>query len=153
MEVAELIRNDTASNRFDGMTLPRLMAAKESAQAELSAAKSLCDMVDTAIRARVAEAVETARHDFDKHEGAIHVVVDGCDVKSTVPKIVAWNTDALDSAAAGLTAIGHQAADWIDFKLSVSERKYSSAPHEVREILDRARTLKHGAEKIDVIVP
>jgi hypothetical protein len=145
-KTATLERTNADENPYDILALPMLLIKQESIKEELQAVQKIAEQIDLAIRTRVADAVADARAEAGKFEGTIHAVVEGCEVISNVPKRVEWDTDKLNELARDLDGAEH----WIDFKLSVSEKKYTSMPPAIRKIIDAARTLKHGKETLKI---
>jgi len=146
-------RSNSSANPYADMPLPKLMASQQNIEAELDAIKRVADQIDAAIRERVADAVAEARAELDKPEGTVRAVVDGIEVVSNVPKRVEWDTKTLDKISGEIVALGYEPADWIDYKLAVSEKKYSSAPKALQSLLDSARTMRHGKESIKLTDP
>lgn len=110
----------------------------------------IVDAIDDAIGQRVADEVATYRRYHKKPEGTVTVQIEGVAVKSTVPKRPKWDTAVLEEICGELELEGGNPLDWVDYKLTVSEKKYSKAPEAVRRRLDRARTVEHGKEKIEL---
>lgn len=110
----------------------------------------VADEIDAAINERVADEIRAARRYHQKPDGTVSVLIQGVPVKSTVPKRPKWDTGILDEICGELELEGHNPMEWVDYKLSVSEKKYTKAPDAVRRLLDRARTVEHGKEKIEL---
>ena len=141
------LKNDAVS-AYDELPLARLQNSLESVQAEIEALEKIQGQIESAIANRVEPAVKEARDELQKYEGTVRVVVEDCEVKHTVAKRVEWDTKKLDQIAAGLEDASH----WIDFKLSISEKKYDAMPPVLRSQCDAARTIKHGKPKIELTI-
>lgn len=76
--------------------------------------------------------------------GTSHRERDGFDIKTTIPKSVAWDSDTLETMATD-----PQVAEYVDCKLSVSESRYKAMPQRIRDVVDRARTVKMGKARFD----
>ena len=139
-------RTNLSENPYGEMPLPRLAVSLESVEEEIDALEKVKDQISKAIADRVEPAVTEARTELEKFEGAVRVAVEGCEVVHTVPKRVEWDTKALDAAAQQIPDASH----WIDYKLSISEKKYSAMPDALRSLIDAARTIKHGKAKIEI---
>jgi chromosome segregation ATPase len=105
--------------------------------------------INNAIAERCAPAVTEARSELQKFEGRVRVVVEGIEVVSDVPKRVEWSTERLDEIADRIESNGLAPEDFIDHKLSVSEKKYAALPKPLRDLFDTARVVKHGKERLD----
>lgn len=130
--------------------LPLLLEFQASVAEELAAVKKRQEAIDEAIALRVSSAVKAARDELQKNEGTVNAVVDGCEVKSTVPKRVDWDSKKLMLACEKIAQMGEEPSKWIDFKLSVSERKYDVLPSAIHKLVADARTLKHGKEVLAI---
>ena len=117
---------------------------------QLEDAKHVLAEIDEAIHAKVDAEVKLSRQYHSKPDGSIRVVVDGVEVHSTVPKRVEWDSALLDEIMSELELEGYNPMDWVSYKLSIPEKKYKEMPSGVRKIVDRARTTKHGKEKIEL---
>lgn len=78
--------------------------------------------------------------------GTSHRERDGFDIKTTIPKSVAWDSDTLETMATD-----PQVAEYVDCKLSVSEGRYKAMPQRIRDVVDRARTVKMGKVKFEFV--
>lgn len=137
-------------NPYEGFNLPILVSKLESAQHEAKAAAKVVQQIEEAIEHRAREALDAAREAMGKEDGTIHAVVDGCDVTSTIPKRVEWDTDSLNELASKWAAEGEDVRHYIEFKLSMKESIYKALPPVKRKQVDACRTTKHGKEKIVV---
>lgn len=145
------IANDRL-NRADNLPLPLLVEDLAEATKDLKVAQKRVDEINSHIAKRVASEVAKARAELQKTEGTVTVAVDGCEVKSTVPKNVKWDQNALSMAAAKIAELGEDPMQYIDFEASIPERKWEVLPRVIRELAIGARLLKHGKEKIEVTV-
>lgn len=83
-----------------------------------------------------------------KDTGTIHLYETGFDVKATIPKKVDWDTDQLDKVGRAMKP--EDARHYIKTTHTVEEKKYESAPPEIKAMLDKARTVKAGTVKIEI---
>ena len=146
------LKNEAQANAYDNLPLARLDASLKSVNDEISALENVKKQIEGAITARVEPAVMAARDELQKYEGTVRAVVEDIEVVHTIPKRVEWDTNKLDDLSGEIVALGLDPSDWIEFTLSVPEKKYSAAPANLRGLLDQARTLKHGKAKIELSV-
>lgn len=159
MAIAESIssrRTSPGSNLlptdYANTALPHLVALLENAQQEVAAAQRVVDQIQSAISDRVRDAVTAARVELQKFEGTVRVVVEGCEVKSDVPKRVEWDSAKLLEAGEEISRLGEDPSRFIDIKCSISERKFEVLPRVISALVSDARTVKHGKERLDVTV-
>lgn len=118
--------------------------------AELEDVQTILQNIEEAIGEKVAHEVALKRSYEKKSEGTVTTVVDGIEVVSTVPKRVTWDQDLLDQVCSEMELEALNPMDWIDYKLSVSETNYKKMPSHARALVDKARVVKHGKEKIEL---
>ncbi len=138
------------ANPHDSAPLPLLVEQLALAEERLEIEKKNVDAIRAAMARRVADAVAEARAESLKTEGRIRCVVEGCEVVSDVPKKVTWDEKILDAAAAKIAAMNEDPHRFIDWKASVSERKFEVLPAAIRQLIEPARTMSHGKEKIEI---
>ena len=146
-------QSQSDSSRYAKLSLPDLQINLDRAKAAEEAAAQIVEDIQAAIEKRVEESAKAARQLADKETGSIHVAVDGCDVKHTIPKTVKWDTPKLLNVAAQLSTENIDPYQYIDFKLSIPERSYDTLPLKVKQLVRDARTEKHGKPQIVVTVP
>jgi hypothetical protein len=69
-------------------------------------------------------------------------------VIADLPKRVEWDQEKLALMAQNLAATGEDPAEFIETKLSITERKYGALPEAWRKGFEPARTVKVGALKV-----
>lgn len=149
----DLKPNRGAENPYLSLPLSQLRERKLRLEAELNDVKAIVAEVDAAIHEKVADEVLATRSYEKKFEGTVRVIIDGVEVVSNVPKRVSWDSGLLEEIIPELEAEGINPMQFIEYKCNVPERKYKEAPAKVRMLLDRARTMKHGAETIKLEEP
>lgn len=72
------------------------------------------------------------------------------DIKITVPKRVDWNQQRMAEAVSTVESWGEDPAEYVDMKITVSERKFDAWPSAIRDLFEPARTVKAGKAKFEV---
>ena len=72
------------------------------------------------------------------------------DIKITLPKRVDWSQPALAAAVETIKGWGEDPAEYVDTKITVSERKYDAWPSAIRDLFEPARTVKTGKPQFAV---
>jgi len=103
---------------------------------------------NAALDLRYADRTADLRRDAGKDTGTVRLVDGAFTVIADLPKRVDWDQEKLAQIAASIAASGEDPAEFIDTKLSVSERKYGALPAAWREGFEPARTVRTGALKI-----
>ena len=123
-----------------------------SLQAELAHAtkqlKSATARFSTALEVRYATRASEARRACGKDTGTVRLVDGDYTVVTDLPKRVDWDQEKLAQIAQNLADSDEDPAEFIDTKLTVSERKYTALPEAWRKGFEPARTVKVGALKI-----
>ncbi len=101
-----------------------------------------------ALETRYATRAAEARRACGKDTGMVRLVDGDYTVIADLPKRVEWDQERLAQIAANIAASGEDPAEFIDTKLSVSERKYGALPEAWRKGFEPARTVKVGALKV-----
>ena len=126
-----------------------------SLQAELSHAakqlKSATARFSTALEVRYATRAEEARRTCGKDTGTVRLADGDYTVVADLPKRIDWHQEKLAQIAANITDSGEDPAEFIETKLSVSERKYGALPEAWRKGFEPARTVKVGALKVTLV--
>jgi hypothetical protein len=121
-------------------------------QAELDHAsktlKAATTKFSSALEVRYATRAAEARRACGKDTGTIRLVDGDYTVVADLPKRVEWDQEKLAQIAANIAASGEDPAEFIETKLSVSERKYGALPEAWRKGFEPARTVKVGALKV-----
>ena len=123
-----------------------------SLQAELAHAttqlRSATARFNTALDVRYATRASDARRACGKDTGTVRLVDGDYTVVADLPKRVDWDQEALAQIARNIADSGEDPAEFIDTKLTVSERKYGALPEAWRKGFEPARTVKVGALKV-----
>mgnify|MGYP005854326293 CR=1 FL=1 len=121
-------------------------------QAELAQAakqlKSATARFNTALEVRYATRAADARRACGKDTGTVRLADGDYTVVADLPKRIDWNQEKLAQIAANIAQSGEDPAEFIDTKLTVSERKYGALPEAWRKGFEPARTVKAGALKV-----
>jgi hypothetical protein len=121
-------------------------------QAELAHAakqlKAASAKFSTALEVRFAARAAEARRACGKDTGTVRLVDADYTIVVDLPKRVDWDQQQLAQIAANIAASGEDPAEFIETKLSVSERKYGALPEAWRRGFEPARTVKIGALKV-----
>ena len=121
-------------------------------QAELDhAAKQLkvaTARLGAALEVRYATRAAEARRACGKDTGTVRLADGDYTVVADLPKRVDWDQEALAQIARNIADSGEDPAEFIDTKLTVSERKYGALPEAWRKGFEPARTVKVGALKV-----
>ena len=102
----------------------------------------------TALEVRYATRAAEARRACGKDTGTVRLVDGDYTVVADLPKRVDWDQEKLVQIAANIADSGEDPTEFIDTKLSVSERKYGALPAAWRKGFEPARTVKTGALKV-----
>ena len=125
-----------------------------SLQAELAHAtkqlKSATARFSTALEVRYATRAAEARRACGKDTGTVRLADGDYTVVADLPKRVDWDQEKLAEIAANIADGDEDPAEFIDTKLSVSERKYGALPESWRKGLEPARTVRTGTLKITI---
>ena len=121
-------------------------------QAELTHAsrqlKSATARFNSALEVRYATRAAEARHACGKDTGTVRLADGNYTVVADLPKRVDWDQQKLAQIAANIADSGEDPSEFIDTKLTVSERKYGALPEAWRKGFEPARTVKTGALKV-----
>ncbi len=97
-----------------------------------------------ALELRYATRAAEARREAGKDTGTVRLVDGDYTVVADLPKRVEWDQEGLAQIAANITASGEDPAEFIETRLSVSERKYGALPEAWRSGFEPARTVGSG---------
>lgn len=121
-------------------------------QAELAHAakqlKSATARFSTALEVRYATRAAEARRACGKDTGTVRLSDGDYTVVADLPKRVDWDQEKLAQITQNIADSGEDPAEFIDTKLTVSERKYGALPEAWRKGFEPARTVKVGALKV-----
>jgi hypothetical protein len=125
--------------------LAALQAELDHAGKQLKAASA---KFNSALEVRYATRAAEARRACGKDTGTVRLVDGDYTVVADLPKRVDWDREKLAHIARNIADSGEDPAEFIDTKLTVSERKYGALPEAWRKGFEPARTVKVGALKV-----
>ena len=128
--------------------LAALQAELDHAGKQLKAATA---RFNTALEVRYATRAAEARRACGKDAGTVRLADGDYTVVADLPKRVDWHQEKLAQIAANIAGSGEDPAEFIDTKLTVSERKYGALPEAWRKGFEPARTVKVGALKVSLM--
>lgn len=130
----------------------QLALLKGAADEQLTQAKSVADWLDGAIALKYADRAQDTRQEAGKDTGTIRFEDDGVTVIAELPKRIDWDQALLTQIAENIASAGEDPAEFIETKLSVSERKYSALPESWRKGFEPARTVRTGKPKFRLVL-
>ncbi|WP_353429112.1 hypothetical protein [Paracoccus denitrificans] len=130
----------------------QLALLKEAADQQFILARSLSDWIDGAISLKYADRAAECRHEAAKDTGTIRFEDDGVTVIAELPKRIDWDQALLAQIAENIASAGEDPAEFIETKLSVSERKYGALPESWRKGFEPARTVRTGKPKFRLVL-
>ncbi len=130
----------------------QLALLKGAADEQLTQAKSVADWLDGAISLKYADRAQDTRQEAGKDTGTIRFEDDGVTVIAELPKRIDWDQALLAQIAENIAAAGEDPAEFIETKLSVSERKYGALPESWRKGFEPARTVRTGKPKFRLLL-
>lgn len=126
-----------------------------SLQAELAHAakqlKAANTRFNTALEVRYATRAAEVRQACGKDTGTVRLVDGDYTIVADLPKRIDWSQEQLAQIAANIADSGEDPAEFIDTKLTVSERKYGALPEAWRKGFEPARTVRVGALKVTLM--
>lgn len=125
---------------------------KGAAEEQLTQAKSVADWLDGAIALKYADRAQDTRQEAGKDTGTIRFEDDGVTVIAELPKRIDWDQALLAQIAENIASAGEDPAEFIETKLSVSERKYRALPESWRKGFEPARTVRTGKPKFRLVL-
>lgn len=130
----------------------QLALLKGAAEEQLTQAKSVADWLDGAISLKYADRAQDTRQEAGKDTGTIRFEDDGVTVIAELPKRIDWDQALLAQIAENIASAGEDPAEFIETKLSVSERKYGALPESWRKGFEPARTVRTGKPKFRLVL-
>ena len=125
--------------------LAALQGELDHASRQLKAATA---RFSTALDVRYATRAAEARRACGKDTGTVRLADGDYTIVADLPKRVDWDQEKLAQIAVNIAESGEDPAEFIDTKLSVSERKYGALPEAWRKGFEPARTMKTGTLKV-----
>ena len=120
-------------------------------QAEIEVAsdrmKAVVERFALALEVRYATRALECRREEGKDTGTTRFDDNGVTVIAELPKRIDWDQAKLAQIAENIASAGEDPAEFIDTKLSVSERKYGALPESWRKGFEPARTVRTGKPK------
>lgn len=141
-----------AVGQIAALPADQLALLKGAADEQLTQAKSLSDWLDGAISLKYADRAAECRHEAAKDTGTIRFEDDGVTVIAELPKRIDWDQALLAQIAENIAAAGEDPKEFIETKLSVSERKYGALPESWRKGFEPARTVRTGKPKFRLVL-
>ena len=99
-----------------------------------------------------AKTAAEARRACGKDTGTVRLVDGDYTVVADLPKRVDWDQEVLAQIARNIADSGEDPAEFIDTKLTVSERKYGALPEAWRKGFEPARTVRTGKPKFRFVL-
>jgi hypothetical protein len=130
----------------------QLALLKGAAEEQLTQAKSVADWLDGAISLKYADRAQGTRQEAGKDTGTIRFEDDGVTVIAELPKRIDWDQALLAQIAENIASAGEDPAEFIETKLSVSERKYGALPESWRKGFEPARTVRTSKPKFRLML-
>ena len=130
----------------------QLALLKGAAEEQLTQAKSVADWLDGAISLKYADRAQDTRQEAGKDTGTIRFEDDGVTVIAELPKRIDWDQALLAQIAENIASAGEDPSEFIETKLSVSERKYTALPESWRKGFEPARTVRTGKPKFRLVL-
>jgi hypothetical protein len=121
--------------------LAALQGELDHASKQLKAATA---RFNAALEVRYASRAAEARRACGKDTGTVRIADGEYTVVADLPKRVDWNQEILAQIARNIADSGEDPAEFIDTKLTVSERKYGALPEAWRKGFEPARTVGSG---------
>ena len=125
----------------------QLAMLKETADQQLTQAKTVSDWLDGAISLKYAERAAECRHEAGKDTGTIRFEDGDVTVIADLAKRIDWDQAKLAQIAENIASAGEDPAEFIETTLRVSERKYTALPESWRKGFEPARTVRTGKPK------
>jgi hypothetical protein len=112
--------------------------------------KAATTKFSAALEVRYATRAAEARRACGKDAGTVRLADGDYTVVADLPKRVDWDQEKLAQIAANIADSHDNPAEFIDTKLTVSERKYGALPAARRKGFEPARTVRTGSLKITI---
>ena len=139
------------------MTLKQLLQEKHNIQNQLDQVQEpylkLLRALNAKIEAAIQAPLEARRAREGKDTGIVSLLVDGVQIRETVPKTVTWDQHALARIEARLRAANKDPRRYITISRSVPEFAYRHWPEAVKKAFAPARTVRPGKPRVSLEVP
>ncbi|MAY89460.1 MAG: hypothetical protein CML02_22430 [Pseudooceanicola sp.] len=130
----------------------QLALLQEAAQQDLQRAKMVSEWLEGAIALKYADRAAECRRDAGKDTGTVRISDGNVTVTADLPKRIDWDQALLAQIAENIASAGEDPAEFIETKLSVSERKYGALPESWRKGFEPARTVRTGKPKFRLVL-
>ena len=128
-----------------------LALLQEEAEDSVKAARSLADWLNGAIALRYGDRAAAARLAEGKDTGTVRFADGDCTIVADLPKKVDWDQAELATLVSAIRAEDGDPAEYVDTVIRVPERKYAAWPRHIRTAFERARTVRSGTLKVQVL--
>lgn len=133
---------EQAPSVLDHLPIEVLANLKQQADAHLADASQMVAILHGVFERRYAAGLNDT--------GTHHRIDGGYDIKITLPKKVDWDAEKLTGAIETIKGWGENPAEYVETKISVSERKYDAWPSAIRDLFTPARTVKPGKAQFSI---
>ena len=134
------------------LSAEELARLQPEADAALRDAKNLRDWLDGAIALKYGDRAAQARHEAGKDTGTVRLQDGPVTVVAELPKRVDWDQAMLAGLVERIRADGADPAEYVDIAFSVSERKYTAWPKDIRREFEPARTVRTAKPKFRLLL-
>jgi hypothetical protein len=125
-----------------------LAAMQREIDAAATQMKAVTTRFNTALEVRFATRAAEVRGASGKDTGTVRFDEGDFTIVADLPKRVDWDQQKLAQIALNIAASGEDPAEFIETRLSVSERKYGALPEAWRKGFEPARTVKTATLKV-----
>jgi hypothetical protein len=144
-EIAEMTVNQLAA-----LPHAKLVEATTNLDDLLKWAKENRQKLDAAMEMRFGGQGRGALNESGRDFGTVHFNDGPLSVSYDLPKRVSWDQAKLKEIAERIVAAGEPLSEYIDVEFSVSEKRFSAWPTNMKEQFVEARTVKSGKPAIKV---
>lgn len=139
-------------NQLSNLAPERLQEASFHLDELIAWTKKTRAKMDAALDLRFGKQARNALHESGRDFGVTHLNEGPVHIKYDVSKKVIWSQPILKEIAERIVGSGDKVEDYIDFKLSVSEARYTNWPTALQEQFARARTVEEGKPSITLTI-
>jgi hypothetical protein len=126
------------------LELDALAALTEAARESKAVAEAVAKAITAEIEDRYSAKISEAYRAEAKDTGTVHIFDGPFDLTIDRTKRVEWDQALLSEAGDKIAAAGDDPLEYLERKLSVSERKFTAWPAHIRAVFEAARTVKPG---------
>jgi len=133
--------------------LPAYVLALLQGEAEESAkaARHLADWLNGAIALRYGERAAAIRLTEGKDTGTVRFDDGDCTIVADLPKKIEWDQTELATLVSAIRAEDGDPSEYVDTVIRVPERKYAAWPRHIRTVFERARTVRPGKLRVEIL--